>query len=73
MHAALLCKQLNPRVAWCFSPESFMGVCRKLIQYSNQGYKGNAGVATCNLVMKKYALGIHFAMDDPDFFFWGIL
>ena len=69
MHAALLCKQLNPRVAWCFSSESFMGVCRKLILSSNRGAKGKCGIDTCNLAMRKYALGMHFAMEDPDFFF----
>ena len=72
MHAALLCKELNPRIGWCFSSESFMGVCRKLILHSNQGYKGKCGIDTCNLALRKYAHGIHYAMEDMEFFFWGV-
>ena len=73
MECALLCKQINPRVIWCFSSETFMGVCRKLALSSNQGYKGKAGIQSCNLLAKKYALGLHFVMDNSEFFLWGIV
>ena len=72
MEAARMCKELNPRVGWCFSAETFMGVCRKLILSSNQGYKDKCGVSTCNLTMRKYALGMHFVMEDVEFFLWGV-
>ena len=68
MHAAILCKELNPRVAWCFSAESFMGVCRRLALKSNLSHQGT--VPSCNLLMQKYCVGMYLAMRDPDMFFF---
>jgi hypothetical protein len=68
MEAALLCKELNPRVAWCFAAESFMGVCRLLALKSNKSHQGE--VPSCNLLMQKYCVGMFRAMEDPDMFFF---
>lgn len=67
MHCAMKCKELNPRVGWCFSAESFMGVCRRLALKSNAS---NRQIPHCNLLTAKYSVGIHLAMGDPNMFFF---
>ena len=68
MHAAVSCREINPRVAWCFLAESFMGVCRKLVLASNWSHNGT--LPDCNLFMRKYCIGMHRATQDPEMFFF---
>ena len=67
MHCALNCKELSPRVGWCFSGESFMGVCRRLALKSNFGPHK---MPHCNLLTLKYGVGMYLAMHDPKLFFF---
>jgi hypothetical protein len=69
MHCALNCKELSPRVGWCFSGETFMGVCRKLALKSN-GCSNK--MPRCNLLTMKYGVGMYLAMHDPKMFFFAI-
>ena len=73
MHCAILCKQLNPRVAWCFAAEAFMGVCRRLaLSCSRSNSRHHKTVPHCNLLMMKYSAGMHLAMSDLRMFFWAM-
>ena len=73
MPSALLCKQMNPRVVWCFSSESYMGMCRKLALASNTASGNGLGVKSCNLVIERYEGAMHITMENLDMYFWGVM
>ena len=63
MHSAIMCKQVNPRIVWCFNSESFMGVCRALGLASAKASGNGLGHKTCNLVMKRYETDLIVPID----------
>ena len=69
MHCALNCNELSPRVGWCFSGETFMGVCRRLALKSNSGGAAVNKIPHSNLLTQKYGVGMYLAMHDPSMFF----
>ena len=73
MHSAIMCKQVNPRLVWCFNSESFMGVCRTLGLASAKASGNGLGHKTCNLVMKRYETGMHVALQDLDMYINGMI
>ena len=73
MHMAKRCKEMNPVRVWCYKAESFMGRCRKLGISSNKASGNGLGMKTCNLILNKYSVGMHMAMQDLDMFKWGVM
>ena len=68
MHSALLCKEVNPRLVWCFNSESFMGVCRDLGLASAKASGNGLGHKSCNLAIKRYETAMHVTMENLDMY-----
>ena len=69
MHMVLMSEFMNPRMVWCFDGETFMGVMRLLGEACNKSCT-SAGIPSTNLLMRRYVLGLHLLMDDPDLLLW---
>jgi hypothetical protein len=69
MHMVLMSEFMNPRMVWCFDGETFMGVMRLLGEACNKSCY-SAGIPSTNLLMRRYVLGLHLLMDDPDLLLW---
>ena len=70
MHAAMLCRSLNPRMCWCFSSESYMGKCRCLALACNKASGNGGGAKSCNLIVRRYLVAMHLTMQNPDVWLW---
>ena len=71
MHSAVLCKEMNPRVVWCFSSESYIGSCRKLALASSKGSGNGLGYKSCNLVVRRYGGAMHLTLENLELYIWG--
>ena len=69
MHMVLMSHFMNPRMVWCFGGETFMGVMRLLGEACNKSC-ANQGVPSTNLLMRRYVLGLHLLMKDPNLLRW---
>ena len=69
MHMVLMSEFMNPRMVWCFDGETFMGVMRLLGEACNKSC-ANAGIPSTNLLMRRYVLGLHLLMKDPNLLRW---
>ena len=69
MHMVLMSEFMNPRMVWCFGGETFMGVMRLLGEASNKSCSANA-VASTNLSMRRYVVGLHLLMKDESLLLW---
>ena len=69
MHMALMSEFMNPRMVWCFGGETFMGVMRLLGEASHKSC-GDQGLPSTSLLMRRYVVGLHLLMDDPNLLVW---
>jgi len=69
MHMALMSNFMNPRMVWCFGGETFMGVMRLLGEASNKSCSYQ-GLPSTNLLMRRYVVGLHLLMTDPNLLRW---
>ena len=69
MHMVLMSHHMNPRMVWCFGGETFMGVMRLLGEACNKSCLGQ-GVPSTNLLMRRYAIGLHLLMNDTNLLLW---
>ncbi len=70
MHAALLCRCLNPRFSWCYRAESWMGVARTLALSCSQASGNGRGVEATRLLLAKWRLAMHYTLQNPDMWVW---
>ena len=69
MQMALMSEVMNPRMVWCFEGETFMGVMRLLGEASNKSCSYQ-GLPSTNLLMRRYAVGLHLLMTDVNLLRW---
>lgn len=67
MHSCLLSKSLNPRCAWCYAGEDFMGKCRHLALSCSRGCQP---WAVSNKMLGKYLIALHLTLTDPKAWLW---
>lgn len=67
MHSCLLARFLNPRLAWCYSGEDFMGKVRHLALSCS---KGCQPWQVSNKMLQKYIVALHLTLTDPRAWLW---
>ena len=60
LHIAMLSKDINPRICWCFTGEDMMHKCQVLLQAC---VRGNRNPQATVKAATHYRLGLHFLLD----------
>ena len=66
VHCCILSRHLNPRCAWCFVGEDFMGKMRDLC---HSCAKGSSMWQVSDKVVEKWLVAMHLTMTDPEAWF----
>ena len=63
LHCGMMCREVSPRLAWCYSGEDLMAKVKGLVQASCHGSTPQRMV---HKVMQKYSVGLSYQLLDAN-------